>query len=181
MGNIVAYLDDVPEIVLDNEVQSVGKLLTGCKLKPGTLTEIRRLFDKFNSKRKVSVGYFMALAQFKMLSRNTPMESLEDQIFKLFCKNKVRQLCFLELLSCVVLFASTTWRNKVHFAMRLFDFDGNMCLSEDEFTIFIASFLNGLGHATATRMPKAGDLAKVSKVVFNAADRYPDGLITLDE
>jgi Ca2+-binding EF-hand superfamily protein len=181
MGNTVAYLDDVPEIVLDNEILSAGKLLTGCKLHSGTLTEIRRLFDKFNGKRRVSVGYFMSLSQFKTLSRNTPMESLEEQIFKLFCKNKSRQISFLELLGSLVWYASTTWQHKVHFAMRLFDFDGNLCLSENEFMMLVTAMLNGLGCCTATRMPKAADLSKVSKILFNAADRHPDGLITLEE
>lgn len=181
MGNTVAYLEDIPEIVLNNEVQSVAKLLTGCNVNAGTLTEIRRLYDKYSLRRQASAGYFLALSQFKILCRNTPMESLEEQIFKLFAKNKARLLSFLELISALVIFSSTTWRHKIHFAMRIFDFDGNMCLSEDEFTIFIAAFLNGLGYATATQMPRAADLTKVSSFVFNAADRLPDGLITLEE
>jgi Ca2+-binding EF-hand superfamily protein len=181
MGNALQYIEDLPSIALHYEVVSAGKLLTGCKLSSGTLTEIRKLFNKFNARRRMEFGYFMSLAQFKELCRNTPIETLEEQIFRLFSQNKARQMGFLELLSALVWFASTTWQHKVHFAMCIFDFDGNMCLSEDEFTIFIAAFLNGLGYTTETSMPKAASLSKVSKVIFNVADRNPDGLITLEE
>jgi Ca2+-binding EF-hand superfamily protein len=180
MGNTITHLSDVPVIILHNEVHSLGKLLIGCKTHSGTLTEIRRLFDKFTGTQAVP-GYFLTQRQFKALCRNTALEHFEPQIFKQFSKNKARQMSFLELLGALVLFAITTWQHKVHFAMRLFDFDGNLCLSEDEFTILIAAFLNGLGYATGTRMPSASDLGKVSELLFKSADRRPDGLLTLDE
>jgi Ca2+-binding EF-hand superfamily protein len=180
MGNIVYYLEDVAEIVLTNPIQSAGKLLTGCKVNSGSLTEIRRLYNRFNMKRK-GLGHFIGLVDFRMICRKTPIEDLEEQIFKQFSKHKTRQISFYELLGTLIMFASTTWQHKVHFAMRVFDFDGNLCLSEDEFTILISAFLNGLGHVTETSMPRPAELGKVSKVVFNAADINPDGLITLDE
>jgi Ca2+-binding EF-hand superfamily protein len=180
MGSVVYYLENVPEIVLTNPIQSAGKLLTGCKLYSGSLTEIRRFYNRFNLKRK-GLGHFVDLVDFKMICQKTPIEALEEQIFRQFSKNKSRQISFYELLGTLIMFASTTWQHKVHFAMRVFDFDGNLCLSEDEFTILICACLNGLGYVTETSMPRPADLGRISKVVFNAADINPDGLITLDE
>lgn len=181
MGSLVPSLGHIPEICLTNEVLPVAKLLTGCKFKIGTLTEIRRLYEKFNAKYKGTIGHFISSYQFKVLCKGSPLDCLDHQIFKLFVKRTAEHLNFYELLGALVLFASTTWEYKVHFAVCLFDFDGNMCLSDDEFTIFIAACLNGLGCCTATTMPKTADLSRISTIVFNSADRQPDGLITLEE
>ena len=180
MGQVLTNIDSrIPGDVLNSPVLQKFGVLTGCTLHTGSLVEIRRFFERYR-RMKATQGYHLPLAEFNVITKNSPLEGLTDA-YQSFARGPTRTVNVLEFLSALILFAVTTWENKVLFVMRLFDFDNNRCLSSDEVTILISSALNGFATLTNTPRLHTAQTAVLSEQMFVRADTNPDGLITYDE
>lgn len=173
MGQILSVSELLPV-----QVQAQYGVLTGCKLHLGTLTEIRRFYERF---RRICTGsgYYVSAALFANIARNSPVDSLDAH--KAFERGAGRVINILECVSALVVYAAAARDNKVLFLMRLFDFDNNRCLSRDEVTIMCTAVLNGVAAVTGTRRTLSGQVERVSEVMFREADTNPDSLITYEE
>lgn len=140
---------------------------------------MRRLFERYR-KLRAGGGYHVPLSQFNVITRNSPLEGLPDA-YQTFARGAGRSVNILEFLTALVIFAVTRWENKVLFAMRLFDFDNNRCLSHDEVTIFCSSSLNGFASVTGAPRLQTAQSAVLSDQLFTRVDTNPDGLVTYDE
>lgn len=152
-------------------------MLTGCTAQTGSLVEIRRLYERYR-KHAQATGHHLSRADFHMVLRNSPVEGLADAYAGFERSGLVNML---EFIAALVLFAASSWENKVLFLVELFDFDGNRSLSRDELTILCTAVLNGFGSLTTSPHLRPGQLAGLSEEVFSEADSTPDGLITYAE
>lgn len=164
--------------VLSTEVLPQYGILKGCETQVGTLVEIRRLYERF--RHSSSSNYYVPLAKFTTITRNSPIEGLSDSYLS-FVKGTTPSINLLEFICLLVVYASTLWEFKVLFLVRLFDFDSDKCLAQDEVTILCSAVLNGFAAVTELPHLQTAQLTRVSSEVFRSADINPDGLVTFDE
>lgn len=155
-------------------------ILTGCNIYVGHEVEIRRLILRYYD-RYTANGFYINKANLKHISRDTPIEHLEDEIFCYFTSQNQIKVNMLEMLSAIIIYSTTPWKMKVGLLFKLCDFDGNKFITRDEMTILCAAFLKGFGRMTGEPVPQAKTLDRISALVFEAADRDPDNKITLHE
>jgi hypothetical protein len=155
-------------------------ILTGCNLHSGNETEIRRLLSRYYEKYTVN-GFYINKANLKHISRDTPIQNLEDEIFAYFTSHNQIKVNMLEMLSAIIIYSINSWKGKVGLLFKLCDFDGNKFITRDEMTILCSAFLKGFGRMTGEPIPQAKSLERISALAFEAADRDPDNKLTLDE
>ena len=104
---------------------------------------------------------------------------MESEIAKLFVRNK--RVSVLELLGAIVVFANLEWTEKVATWFYLFDFDGNLALTKDEFKILVKSFAHGFASITAGGHIPEHHLSALAENIFDSIDRVYVNKILLDE
>lgn len=178
MGQTLHGIDErVPVEVFRTEVKRECGVLTCCRLYSGSLVEIRRFYERF--RRRKAAGYHVTPTEFTVLARNSPLEGLDAQ--KCLERGASKAISMLECMCALATYSVASRDNKILFLMRLFDFDNNRCLSQDEVTILCTNVLNGFAALTGTLRLITAQLETVSNMVFRTADSNPDGLITYDE
>jgi len=179
MGATLSNIEPTYEpTFLSSQVQPQFGVLTGCMAYTGTLLEIRRLYERF--RRYSSSTHHIPLSNFTVVTRNSPIEGLSDA-YLAFGKGPSKDINVLEFICLLVVYASTMWEFKVLFLMRLFDFDSDKCLAQDEVTILCSAVLNGFAAVTGHQRLQTAQLTAISSEVFRSADIHPDGLLTCDE
>lgn len=179
MGQTLHGIDGrMPVEVFTAEVKRECGVLTCCRPYVGSLVEIRRFYERFR-RRTNAAGYYVSPTDFTVIARNSPLEGLDAQ--KCFERGPNKSISMLECVCALATYSIASRDNKILFLVRLFDFDNNRCLSQDEVTIMCTNVLNGFAAMTAAPRLVTAQLEAVSSMVFRTADSNPDGLITYDE
>lgn len=179
MGQTLSTYDSsLPGNLLSQTVLDSCKLLTACTFHPGSLLEVRRLYERFR-KTKHS-GHHLSHAEFQLVTHHSPIEGLSDA-YQPFEKGPSKTVNVLEFLAALVLVSAAGYSDKVLFLVHLFDFDNNKCLTRDEITILCVSAVNGFCCLIGHQRVGVAVLKQVSEYVFETADLHPNGLVTYDE
>jgi Ca2+-binding EF-hand superfamily protein len=172
MGNIVNGS------LLDQPVSQALLFLSNCNLQPGTSSQISS-FCKSYSSTKQSGSYYISLIQLKQITRQTPLFSFEESLFKYFKTTSMR-VNMMEILASIITYSSAPWKEKLKLAFLLFDFDNSQQLNEAEMAIMIISFFKGISTMTASVLNENLDLEPIGKQCFDLASNKNGGISTED-
>ena len=172
MGNSIALS------LLSRSVSANLLFLTNCNFDIGTYHQISQFLRSYSS-AKQSGSYYTSISQLKLITRQTPLFSFEDNLFKYFRTTSLKAN-MMEILASIITYSVFPWKLKIKLAFDIFDFDASQYLNKAETSMVIISFFKGLLTMTNSASHENLDLDFLAKDCFDSASRK-NGLISLDE
>jgi Ca2+-binding EF-hand superfamily protein len=113
-------------------------------------------------------------SELKRLSQQTRLQNNEDLIFIYFTLKSITKVNLMEIFSAITAYSEMTWSDKVRFSFKLFDFDGNKSISQDELFIMCKCFIDAVALLT-------GGSACSNLIIKEMIEKVQVKLLALDE
>lgn len=165
---------------LERPVQPNLLFLTRCKVYVGSPAEACKLYKNFLSMQE-SGSFYVSKAEFRALSRETPLFGNEEMLFSNFYPVNSAKVNIMEILASIITYSVAIPRAKAKLAFLFFDFDESNTITYDEMTILVVSFIRGIASMTGFKTLHSIDTEKYSQLSFELTNSNKNGNITVEE
>lgn len=148
MGNLILYpTQKIRNVALYSLVDPCYKFLCECNYKSGTRGDISKLYSNY-SRHYFGKSFFFLKSEIKRIANLTRLQGYEDLLFSYFTLKANNKVNVMEVFAAVITFSEMPLADKIHVAFKLFDFDGNKTISDDEFFIMCKCFIEAIALLT---------------------------------
>lgn len=143
MGNLICYPSKTSEIIPSPSFL----FLVGCNIYVGSKSEFIKLYRSY-LKLHLGKSFFCLKSELRRISQQTRLESYEEQIFTYFTIKSMSKVNIMEIFAGIISFSEVSYLEKISWAFKLFDFDGNKTITDDELFIMCRCFIDSISLMT---------------------------------
>ena len=171
MGNLITYPQSKSSTKAP--VEACYSFLLDCKIHVGSKQDLEKLYRNY-MKYHFGRSFFCLKSELKRITQQTRLQNNEDLIFIYFTLKSITKVNLMEVFAAITFYSDIKWADKVRFSFKLFDFDGNKNISQDELFIMCKCFIDAVSLLT-------GGNACTNLMIKDLVDGVPSKSLDLDE